>query len=362
MGQTHPCLQCGANLAYDPASGALLCRSCGYQRPVEVDAGRPVPSHSLLAMRSDPQMRGLLGAVSMDSAVYEIVCQNCGGTTTFTGTLTATKCPFCATPIQRTDIHDAPDRLKVDGVLPFAVSDKLAHEHVDKWINSRWFAPTEFKKYREVGALSSVYMSYFAYTTEAYSEYTGQRGRRYTVTVGSGDNQRTETRVDWTPVRGRVRNSFRDVPTLANKNLDGRRVEALKPWPIHDIKPFSTEFLAGHLSNTYDRGPEDTFELARQEEIDPTIRETVRRDIGGDEQRIHRVDSRFDPLDFRYLLIPLWLLTVVYAGKPFQVYINGVTGEVQGQRPYSWVKIVSAVVGVIAVIAAVWLIVRVVGG
>ncbi|MFT3663087.1 MAG: hypothetical protein QM809_17480 [Gordonia sp. (in: high G+C Gram-positive bacteria)] len=307
-------------------------------------------------------MRGLLGAASLADAVYEITCQNCGGTTTFTGTLTATKCPFCATPIQRTDIHDAPDRLKVDGVLPFAVSGELAHAQVDAWIDSRWFAPTEFKKYREVGALSSVYMSYFSYTTDAVSDYVGERGRRYTVTVGSGENERTETRIDWTPVRGRVHSAFRDVPALANSNLDGGRVEALKPWPLEQTRPFTTEYLAGHLSNTYDRGPEETFALARREEIDPTIDARVRRDIGGDEQRVHRVDSIFDPLDFRYLLIPLWLLTVVYAGKPFQVYINGVTGEVQGQRPYSVVKIVAAVIGVLAAIAAAWLLVRMVGG
>ena len=362
MGQTYPCLQCGANLAYDPAAGMLLCGSCGYSRPVALDPAQGIPSHDMLAMRRNPELRGLLASASLDGAVYEIQCQNCGGTTTFTGTLTATKCPFCATPIQRTDIQNAPDRLKVDGVLPFAIPSELAHENVDKWINSRWFAPSEFKKYRELGSLSSVYMSYFAYTTDALSDYTGQRGRRYTVVVGSGDNRRTETRVDWTPVSGRVYNAFRDVPALANNNLDAGRVADLKPWPLDQIRPFTTEYLAGHLSNTYDRGPEDTFAVARDEEIDPVIRETVRRDIGGDEQRIHRVNSHFDPLDFRYVLIPLWLLTVIYSGKPFQVYINGVTGEVQGQRPYSVVKIVSAIVGVILVIVAIWLIVRVTGG
>ncbi|MDG1785136.1 MAG: hypothetical protein P8H61_04400, partial [Ilumatobacter sp.] len=43
------------------------------------------------------------------------------------------------------------------------------------------------------------------------------------------------------------------------------------------------------------------------------------------------------------LLLPIWLLTVIYEQKPFQVYINGVTGEVHGARPYSKVKILTAV-------------------
>jgi hypothetical protein len=53
------------------------------------------------------------------------------------------------------------------------------------------------------------------------------------------------------------------------------------------------------------------------------------------------------------LLLPIWLLTVIYEQKPFQVYINGVTGEVHGSRPYSKVKILTAVMLAALVIVAV---------
>ena len=55
-------------------------------------------------------------------------------------------------------------------------------------------------------------------------------------------------------------------------------------------------------------------------------------------------------MTFKHLLLPIWLLTVIYAGKPFQVCINGVTGEVQGRRPYSKAKIVAAIPLVVLVI------------
>ena len=66
----------------------------------------------------------------------------------------------------------------------------------------------------------------------------------------------------------------------------------------------------------------------------------------------------FNPLQFRYLLLPIWLLTVVYDSKPFQVYINGVTGEVQGSRPYSKVKIIAAIVAAIIAITAIVILVQ----
>jgi hypothetical protein len=57
---------------------------------------------------------------------------------------------------------------------------------------------------------------------------------------------------------------------------------------------------------------------------------------------------------FKHLLLPVWLMAYRYKDKPYRVVINAVTGEVSGERPYSVVKIVSAIVAGLAVAAAVW--------
>jgi hypothetical protein len=335
--RTYPCHQCGAQLEFNIAAQLLKCPSCGNEQPIIEDAGRKVVEHDLSGIRTE-QARMTV----QPGAEKEIVCQNCGGHTTFGGTLTATRCPYCATPIQRDDVHDAPNRLPVDAVLPFQVAEPAAREVVQKWIKSRWFAPNEFKKYSEVGSFTSVYASYFTFDASANTDYTGERGTTYTVTVGSGQNRRTETRIRWSPARGRVHNKFDDMPVLANTGLDEAKVTALEPWPTNRARPYSAEYVAGHLSRTYDRTAEQCFEPARQR-MEQEIDRTVRSDIGGDQQRVHSKDIHWHALRFKYLLIPIWLLTVIYAGKPFQVCINGVTGEVQGRRPISKIKVTVAV-------------------
>lgn len=296
-------------------------------------------------------MAGLLDAGGA-AAQKEIVCQNCGGHTTFSGSLTAIRCPYCATPIQRDDIHDAPDRLPIDAVLPFRVDGKAADAEVEKWINSRWFAPSEFKKYKETGSFTSIYVAYFTYDAVAVTDYTGERGRQYTVTVGSGDNRRTETRVDWSYASGRVTNHFDDLPVLANNGLDTGKVQELEPWPTHEVKAYSAEYVAGHLSRTYDLTAEQCFEVAKSQ-MEDEIDRTVRQDIGGDQQRVHSKQTGWYDMTFKHLLLPIWLLTVIYDGKPFQVCINGVTGEVQGRRPFSKIKIIFAVIIAAIVLIAV---------
>ncbi|MGC4933582.1 hypothetical protein ACLQ3C_07850 [Gordonia sp. DT30] len=354
--RTFECGSCGDGLEFDPASGQLTCPSCGSTQLISLDPTEQLGQHDL----RDPGVgnraaSGLLSAADPAAAQErQVICQNCGGTIVFTGSLTATRCPYCATAIQRDDIHTAPEVLPVDGVIPFGVDDDAATTHIEKWIRSRWFAPSEFKRYRRLGSLQSVYFSYFSYTATAHTDYVGQRGDDYTVTVGTGDDQHTETRTRWHHVSGHLTDSFSDVPALANDGIDPQRVEALKPWPMTQARPFTGEYLAGHLARTYEHGPEETFGRARAEEIDPAIESSVRRDIGGDHQRIHSSHSDFDPLRFRYLLMPIWLLTVVYGGTPFQVYINGVTGEVHGDRPYSTVKIVSAIAALVLVLIGIW--------
>jgi predicted RNA-binding Zn-ribbon protein involved in translation (DUF1610 family) len=345
--RTYPCHQCGAQLVFDIGAQLLKCPSCGNEQPIIEDGGRRVVEHDLRGI-SSARARTLVQA----GAEKEIVCQNCGGHTTFGGTLTATRCPYCATPIQRDDVHDSPDRLPVDAVLPFQVPEPAARDVVEKWIKSRWFAPTEFKKYSEAGSFASVYIAYFTFDATADTDYTGERGTTYTVTVGSGDNRRTETRIRWTHRSGRVHNTFDDVPVLANTGLDERKVAALEPWPTQQARPYSAEYVAGHLSRTYDRTAEDCFGQARQT-MEAEIDRTVRRDIGGDQQRVHSKQSHWRDMRFKYLLLPVWLLTVVYEGKPFQVCINGVTGEVQGRRPISKIKVALAVLVALVVVTGI---------
>jgi len=354
--RTYPCHQCGAQLVFDISAQLLKCPSCGNEQPIIEDAGRDVVEHDLRAMGS-----ARARAQVQPGAEKEIVCQNCGGHTTFGGTLTATRCPYCATPIQRDDIHDAPDRLPVDAVLPFQVAEPAAREVVEKWIKSRWFAPTEFKKYSEAGSFASVYIAYFTFDATADTDYRGERGTRYTVTTGSGDNKRTETRIRWSPRSGRVHNQFDDIPIMANTGLDEQKVAALEPWPTQQARPYSAEYVAGHLSRTYDRTAEQCFEPAK-ERMEAEIDRTVRRDIGGDVQKVHSQNSHWRDMRFKYLLLPVWLLTVIYEGRPFQVCINGVTGEVQGRRPISKIKVTIAVLVALVVIAGVYFLYQSRGG
>ena len=70
--------------------------------------------------------------------------------------------------------------------------------------------------------------------------------------------------MNWYPVAGQVHNSFDDVTVLANDGFDHNRVTALEPWPTASARPFSAEYVAGHLCRTYDKDVEACFGEAQR--------------------------------------------------------------------------------------------------
>ena len=85
------------------------------------------------------------------------------------------------------------------------------------------------------------------------------------------------------------------------------------------------------------------------------IESAVEDDIGGDEQRVQSVDTRWCALTFKHVLLPVWIGAYRFQDKVFQVTVNARTGEVQGERPYSTVKIALTVLVALAIVLAlVW--------
>jgi hypothetical protein len=48
--------------------------------------------------------------------------------------------------------------------------------------------------------------------------------------------------------------------------------------------------------------------------------------------------------------MPVWLVSYTYGSRTFQVVANGYTGAIDGERPYSWIKIFFAILTAVIVL------------
>ncbi len=336
-GRTFPCEQCGADLEFHIGVQSLKCPYCGYVKELELEEGAEVAEQDFHAMLESLVEKRAAGQ-GEQLGTMEVSCGSCGATVTFSGTLTSSECAYCGSPTQREGAHRGENRVPVDGVLSFQVKREKARANLKEWVTSRWFAPNEFLKRGVEGRFNGVYMPYWTFDTMTANSYRGERGEHYYVTVGSGDNKRRQRRTRWYSANGSFQRFFDDVLVCAAIGLPKKQVQALEPWPLQKCLPFNQETLAGYLAETYKVSLKDGFGDARGR-IDSALRQEVRRRIGGDEQRIRHVSTQYNTLTYKHLLLPVWLLAYKYKEKPYRVVVNAATGEVQGERPYSWIKI-----------------------
>jgi len=344
------CPSCGAPLKFSPASGKLTCEFCHKEVPIE-QAATAIEEHSI------SQALQTLDKTPNRLIEKKVHCKKCGSTFTLTPYAFSTNCPYCGTPA----ITDFVKEITPQSLIPFQLSHKDAQTRFKAWVGSLWFAPTAFTKYLDGdNRLTGYYLPYWTYDSDTVTDYRGQRGDIYYVTVSrtirdeQGRSRQVrvqESRIRWTPVSGSVTLSFDDVTVGASKTVTRTILQALEPWNTNALVPFDEKYLAGFEAEEYTIGLDNGFEYAKVK-MNRAIETAIRRDIGGDQQQIDHVNTRYFNTTYKNILLPVWVATFTWKDKTYRYAVNAQTGKVSGERPYSMLKIFFAVTVALFGIAA----------
>src|SRR5690606_6113156 len=128
-------------------------------------------------------------------------------------------------------------------------------------------------------------------------------------------------RTRWYFVSGRVRNVFDDVLVMASLSVSRRLLDKLEPWDLRNLQPYQPHYLAGFVAQRYQVDLPTGFQHATQV-MDDYIRRSIRRDIGGDHQRIHSVNTHYYDITFKHILLPVWISAYQYQNRTFQFLVN----------------------------------------
>ncbi len=337
-----PCEQCGADMRFVPGEGKLVCDHCG--NVDEVESG-PWAGATLRELDFEAALARRLPEAEIEETRV-LSCPNCGAQVEFDPDTHAAECPFCATPVV-TDTG-AHRHIKPRGVLPFALEERAAHKAMNDWLGRLWFAPSGLQDYARKGRkMQGIYVPYWTFDADTKSSYRGERGVIYyetrTVVIDGKRQVQQVPKVRWTPKSGRAARFFDDVLVLASRSLPKSYTDALEPWDLSALEPYKPEFLAGFRAEAYTVDLAEGHKEARQY-MARVIERDVRFDIGGDRQRIHGIETSVSDVTFKHILLPVWLAAYKYRGETYRFVVNGRTGKVQGERPWSAIKITVAVV------------------
>jgi len=260
----------------------------------------------------------------------------------------SSNCPYCDTPAITKFIKE----ITPQSLLPFQLSQKEAQLGFKKWLGSLWFAPSKLKEFMNGDKkLKGYYLPHWTYDSQTDTNYQGLRGDIYYVTVQrtmiiNGREVRRnvqEARINWTSVSGQVENFFDDITIGASKTISHTILDTLTPWHTEVLVPFNEKYLSGFDSEEYTIGLDNGFEFAKVK-MDHVIRQNILHHIGGDQQQIQHMETHYTNTTYKNVLFPIWTAQFEWQGKVYNYAINGQTGKVTGERPYSWLKIATLVI------------------
>ncbi|HSK69033.1 MAG TPA: TFIIB-type zinc ribbon-containing protein [Candidatus Limnocylindria bacterium] len=339
---TYKCPACGAPLAYDGRQNEMTCGNCGNTfDPKTIQAVNEIrrEDEGFEDMSWRMEDRGFTEGDLSQTRTYS--CSSCGAQLITEATTVATSCAFCGSPSvipEQFSPGTRPQKL-----LPFIVGKAEAETMFRDYFKKRklipnlfYKGPLEIKEIRQLyapfwlfGCLADARMTYRASTSMAH------RSGNYLITT---------TRHFLLRRAGTLR--FRDLPVDASQRLDNKITESIEPFRNDDAIDFIPQALSGAQANAADLRPEDCQERANERvrtSTDQAFRETTRGygAVVPQSSSIQLRDASAVPV-----LCPMWIITTMKEGKLYTFAINGQTGRLTCDIPWSKAKFIGRLFGV----------------
>lgn len=370
----YKCPKCGGPLQFNPETQKFLCEYC-YSEFTDKEVQERYAEREQQQTRDEREVEraekkkaeAQQGADNGEEYAVSYTCPSCGAEVITTSTTAATQCVYCQNPIVLGGRLS--DEFKPDTVIPFAIDKKKA---VDVFLNmckKRKFLPKGFTSSKQFEKMQGVYFPYWYVDEQMRSSVsaTGKKERTWT----SGNRRYTETSTYRLYRTGDI--MIQNVAESALKVTEENSVKAdikvsqktkqemlncVHPFDLSKEIPFSMSYLSGFQAEKRDISQQDlTAKVAqRMDDYAKTLLENTMSGYSGVSIDNYN-DETFDQ-NWRYSLLPVWIVTYKFNGEILPFAINGQTGKTYGKLPIA----IGKVIGIAAIIAVVIFIIATLGG
>lgn len=318
--ETYLCPKCGGRVEFKIQTNQLICLYCGYTPSADEERSAADDERSIYEVL--PTERGHRWAASQQ----QLSCQRCGAVSLWSPEQKAVECPYCAS---HQLIVSAETEVLVDpqGIAVMQISEKEAVRRTQAWFGRGWFAPDDLSKAVKKHILHPAYYPFWT--------FDGTLELHWSCEINEGSNNTS----NWVTRTGSECELFNDIVVPGLERLKFKDLRKLGPYNLMDVVEFKPEYLAGWPAMTYDRPLAKASLLARERVVHDLRRQLHNRVAPGRQKRGLKTGGvNWIDMTFKYVFLPLWIGTYHYQGKPYQVFVNGQTGKVSGEKPRDMIK------------------------
>jgi len=210
-------------------------------------------------------------------------------------------------------------------ILPFEINRTSCHDLFRRWVQQLWFAPSDLATNAVLSDIQATYIPFWLFEVDAFVNFsTPHHSMRWLVLSQ--------------PV-GSFTVNFSDLLICAKDAEDEKYLDGIAPWNLDRLEKSSVQHTDG-----YDVCPFSTTEEAGWEKAQQKIENLCRTMC---QQRLQRsaghqfpnstvhVKPSFENKKMKRVFLPVYQFTYTYKNETYRLMINGSTGKIHGERPYS---------------------------
>lgn len=349
----NPCPSCGGKLLFSAEKQMLACDYCGYTEDVNRNNDEVIEQDLRQAVLSAQQF------VPEQHDEQVLHCNSCGSNVMIEKTTVEHQCPFCASTQINVEAFDH-NLIQPNGILPFQIPKKEAIGKFKEWIAKGWFHPSKLKKMANLEEINGIYIPFWTFDAQTDSNWSGEAGHYYyetqMVRVNGKMQSKQIQKTRWERRSGNLSHFFDDVLVASSEGLDNPKFQRiLTSYRLDEVINFDPRLILGWKAEIYNIEVDAGYDIA-DKIMDARIRGMCISRLGGDTYRNLRIDTDKDDQTFKHIILPVWVAAYHFNKKSYQFVINGQTGRVGGEKPYSWIKITLLVLLILAIIATIFLV------
>ena len=355
-----PCSACGTPRQI----GSRFCVSCGvpFETPNEGSLSdlRKRPSEELSRVTErTPAGSGVTvktEAIEASGATRTFRCENCGSEVDAPREQRSLRCPFCDSAYVAELPIEQRTGQRPEFIIGFEVSREKAQEIFFQWIGKNsFFRPSDLVTKAATEKQQGVYIPFWHFSMKAMSEWSAQIGEywyrteSYTVKNAEGKSEvrtRTVQETEWWPLSGIYRKYYSGYLVSASKGLPQREALAIQPYRLNTMMRYRPMYLAGWMAEEFSVSRE-TAMAATQQEFRTRDYNAINAFLPGDVQSGLTVHTNLEVGGSDLILLPIHVLSYRYRDKVYRFLVNGQTGKVYGEKPWSSSKIAAVVIAIV---------------
>ena len=328
---SYKCPNCGAPLSFMPGKKTVTCQFCN----TEFEAAK---LEEKFRVKNDRAAHAFDGWAENEIKNFRaFTCSSCGAELVCDENTMATECVYCGNPTMIPKRFDG--MLRPDFIIPFKKTKEDAIAALKKFYKGKYLLPNDFMTNNRVEAIQAMYVPFWLFDAKisANVDFLAAKVRTRRRRDLIGKYELTEKKFFSCHRAGTM--SFSKVPVDGSKKMDDDYMDSIEPFKYDEMVPFNAAYLAGYLADKFDVDAGECKSRAVERVENSTIDRLRAQTLGEYEEaevETSNIEKKFDNVS--YAMVPVWILTTRYKGKPYTFMMNGQTGKVVGDLPKSTLK------------------------